>query len=168
MKQFVGTKRIAAAGMSRGAYNELRGWELPNDEVAEDEGYLVEYSDGYISWSPKEQFEKAYRDITTIGLNFSQALTLVKEGVAMGMARKNWNGALMYVIYQPGYPDGIPANENMAKALHIDVSDTVRIRPHMQLKTADGSIAEWAPSGSDVIEEDWMLIYTEDQYNEVI
>jgi len=27
-------------------------------------GYKVEYPDGYISWSPKETFELAYREIT--------------------------------------------------------------------------------------------------------
>lgn len=26
-------------------------------------GYRVKYSDGYVSWSPKETFEKAYREL---------------------------------------------------------------------------------------------------------
>lgn len=70
MKQYIGTKIINALPMTRLAYNELRGWDLPQDENGEDEGFLVEYLDdgqanhpdyaGYISWSPKEVFEKAY------------------------------------------------------------------------------------------------------------
>ena len=28
------------------------------------EGYTVVYPDGYISWSPKDVFENAYREIT--------------------------------------------------------------------------------------------------------
>lgn len=73
MKQFVGTKIINAIAMTRLAYNDLRGWELPADENGDDEGYLVEYLDGgqanhpdyagYISWSPKAVFEKAYVEI---------------------------------------------------------------------------------------------------------
>lgn len=73
MKQFIGTKIINAIAMTRLAYNELRGWELPADENGDDEGYLVEYLDGgqanhpdyagYISWSPKAVFEKAYVEI---------------------------------------------------------------------------------------------------------
>lgn len=53
--------------MTRLEYNQFRGWTLPADENGEDAGYLVEYTDGgtpntkefagYISWSPKEQFE---------------------------------------------------------------------------------------------------------------
>lgn len=73
MKQYIGTKIINALPMTRLAYNELRGWELPQDENGEDEGFLVEYLDGgqanhpdyagYISWSPKDVFEKAYVEI---------------------------------------------------------------------------------------------------------
>lgn len=27
------------------------------------EGYRVRYSDGYVSWSPKDVFDKAYREL---------------------------------------------------------------------------------------------------------
>lgn len=70
---YVGTKIVIALTMTRLAYNEYRGWALPADENGEDPGYLVEYTDGgapnhpdhagYISWSPKEQFDAAYMAI---------------------------------------------------------------------------------------------------------
>lgn len=70
MKTYIGTKIINAIPMNRLAYNEFRGWTLPVDENGADEGYLVEYTDGgkantlhfagYVSWSPKEQFDNAY------------------------------------------------------------------------------------------------------------
>lgn len=72
-QRYIGTKIITAIAMTRLAYNEYRGWDLPADENGSDEGYLVEYQDGgkpnhpghvgYISWSPKEQFEAAYLPI---------------------------------------------------------------------------------------------------------
>lgn len=68
---YVGTKVVRGVPMTRGAYNELRGWEVPANEDPEDSGYLVEYTDGgksnvegfagYISWSPKDVFERAYQ-----------------------------------------------------------------------------------------------------------
>ena len=74
MKNYTGTKTVNATPMTRLAYNELRNWNLPDDENGSDEGYLVEYTDGgkpnhadfdgYISWSPKEQFERAYVENT--------------------------------------------------------------------------------------------------------
>lgn len=73
MKTYIGTKLIRATPMSRQAYNDLRGWTVPVDEDPSDEGYLVEYLDGgapnvvgfngYVSWSPRRQFEQAYVDI---------------------------------------------------------------------------------------------------------
>ena len=63
MKKFIGVKQIEAKPMTRGEYNAYRGWTIPADENPKDEGYLVKYNDGYISWSPKKQFEEAYSEI---------------------------------------------------------------------------------------------------------
>ena len=70
MKTYIGTKIINATPMNRADYNEYRNWNLPENEDGSDEGYLVEYTDGgkpndsrhagYISWSPKAQFDAAY------------------------------------------------------------------------------------------------------------
>lgn len=70
--RYIGTKTILAEAMTRAAYNAFRGWQLPADENGADDGYLVEYVDGgkpnvpgragYVSWSPKEQFDNAYRE----------------------------------------------------------------------------------------------------------
>lgn len=62
MKKYVGTKVIEASPMTRGDYNNYRGWQIPEDENPEDAGYLVKYSDGYVSWSPAYAFEESYRE----------------------------------------------------------------------------------------------------------
>lgn len=46
MTQHIGVKLINAFPMTRQAYNDFRGWQLPAGENGEDEGYLVEYLDG--------------------------------------------------------------------------------------------------------------------------
>ena len=71
MTTYVGTKVVRAKPMTRLEYNNFRNWVLPSDENGDDEGYLVEYVDGgkanteaysgYISWSPKDVFERAYK-----------------------------------------------------------------------------------------------------------
>lgn len=60
MKKYIGCKLIEAEPMTRGDYNQYRGWTIPKDEKPEDEGYLIRYSDDYVSWVPKEVFEKTY------------------------------------------------------------------------------------------------------------
>lgn len=64
MKQYIGTKLIEAEPMTRGAYNEYRGGQIPANENPEDAGYLVKYSDDYVSWSPAWVFESAYLPLT--------------------------------------------------------------------------------------------------------
>lgn len=54
MKKYVGVKLIEAKPMTRGDYNNYRGWTIPKDEDPKDEGYLVKYSNDYESWSPKK------------------------------------------------------------------------------------------------------------------
>lgn len=63
MKTFIGCKLIKAKPMTLGEYNKHRGWEIPKDEDPARPGYLVEYPDGYQSWSPKEAFEDAYLEL---------------------------------------------------------------------------------------------------------
>lgn len=76
-QHYVGTKQVIGLPMTRQAYNDYRGWQLPANENGADEGYLVEYVDGgpandprhvgYISWSPKDVFEGSYLAIGDVG-----------------------------------------------------------------------------------------------------
>lgn len=63
MKRYIGCKLIAAEPMTRGEYNEYRGWKIPENENPDDRGYIIFYPDKYISWSPKEIFENAYMEV---------------------------------------------------------------------------------------------------------
>lgn len=77
MKRYFGTKRVEAEPMSRGDYNKYRGWNIPYDENPDDEGYLIQYEDGYISWSPKKQFEESYVECT--GKSLLETVELMKS-----------------------------------------------------------------------------------------
>ena len=61
MKTYIGTKIINASPMSKHAFAKDRGREVNgNDE----DGYIVVYADGYVSWSPKVVFDRAYREVS--------------------------------------------------------------------------------------------------------
>ncbi len=55
---YIGCKVIEAKRMSKAEFAVEQGKEIPEENV---KGYYVRYPDGYISWSPKETFERAYR-----------------------------------------------------------------------------------------------------------
>jgi len=60
METYIGTKMLEAEPMTLGAYNNFRGWKIPDNEDPTTPGYLVCYPDGYKSWSPAAIFESAY------------------------------------------------------------------------------------------------------------
>ena len=161
MKTYIGTKIIQAMPMTRLAYNEMRDWTLPADENGDDAGYLVEYLDGgrsnhpnhvgYISWSPADVFDRAYRPST--GLTFGMALEALKLG--QRAARAGWNGAGQFVYLVPAA--SYPAQTTIAKA-HFGADATVPYRAYLALKTAQGDVATWAPSCSDALAEDWQIV----------
>ena len=72
---YIGTKSVLATTMTHGEYNEYRGWQIPENEEPSEQGYLVAYVDGgkpnddrhagYISWSPRDVFEKSYHQSQT-------------------------------------------------------------------------------------------------------
>ena len=63
MKKYMGFKLLEAEPMTLGDYNKSKGWTIPENEDPSKEGYVVKYSDDYISWSPKEVFESAYLQV---------------------------------------------------------------------------------------------------------
>ena len=158
---YIGTKMINAEPMTRAAYNVFRGWELPADENGDDEGYLVEYLDGgkpnttthagYVSWSPKEQFDNAYRK--TSGMSFGLAVEAVKKGKKI--ARAGWNGKGVFLFLVPGSTFKV----NRAPLLGIYPEGTeINYHSHIDMKTADGTIVPWLASQTDVLADDWIVV----------
>jgi len=168
MPKYIGTKLISATPMTRLAYNEYRGWQLPQDENGEDEGYLVEYQDGgkpnhpahagYISWSPKEQFEMAYRK--TDGLTFGLALEALKAG--RRVARAGWNGKGMWLALSCDGSRRVPYQAFWSEhnAQHAkDNGGYATVLPSITMKTATGEILMgWLASQTDMLAEDWQIL----------
>jgi hypothetical protein len=152
--KYVGTKQIEARPMTRGAYNYYRGWPIPSDEDPNDNGYLIKYSDGYEHWSPEKQFDETYRPCDN--MTFGIALEMLKKGFRV--ARKGWNGKGMFVVFQKGYPEGIPCNKQTAEAWGISEGDLFKCNPYLQIRCVDGSHSMWVPSINDCLAEDWVII----------
>ena len=70
--------------------------------------------------------------------------------------RTGWNAPGQYVVYQPGYPDGIGINANTAAATGLPQGTLCRFRPYLMLHTAQDDFVPWAPSVSDVLAADWV------------
>lgn len=164
----IGTKLIAAEPMTRLAYNEFRGWALPADENGDDEGFLVEYLDGgkanvegregYISWSPKEVFDAAYRPVS--GLTFGLAIEALKLGKKV--ARAGWNGKGMWIAYTPASSFAPQFAKPGHAARHRAVEspgEAINLAAHIDMLAADGTmVIGWLASQTDMLAEDWQVV----------
>ena len=154
---YIGTKLIKAEVMTRAQYNVFRGWELPTDENGDDEGYLMDYVDGgkpnttthagYVSWSPKEQFDNAYRK--TSGMPFWMAVEAMKKGHKV--ARAGWNGKGMFLIYIFPY-----INDQYTVIEKDGIVGT--LAPYLAMKTADNQLVPWLASQTDILADDWCIV----------
>ncbi len=161
MQRYIGNKVIKALPMTRLEYNEFRGWALPEDEDGADEGYLVEYVDGgqantsqyagYVSWSPKAVFERAYTPAT--GMDFGSAINALKAGAKV--ARQGWNGKGMFLFLVPG--SQFKVNRPPLLGIYPE-GTTIDYQPHIDMKTAQGTVVPWLASQSDVLATDWEIV----------
>lgn len=147
-ESYIGTKRIDAEPMTRGDYNKYRGWTIPADENPADEGYLVRYSDGYESWSPKSTFEAAYKKSGE--MNFGHAIELLKLGCKM--ARKGWNGKNQYVELATNisYKN---ADGEIINCEHESIGNKA-----LAFVGTSGIQMGWLASQADILAEDWIII----------
>ncbi len=160
---YFGTKLISATPMTRLAYNEYRGWELPADENGDDLGYLVEYRDGgsqnhpdhegYISWSPADVFHRAYQ--SSGSLSFGHAIEAMRAGHKV--ARAGWNGKGMFLYHVPAA--SYPAQRNTAGTmLGVFADDMVPYGAYIAMKTAQDNVVPWLASQTDMLANDWCIV----------
>lgn len=167
MKQYIGTKVVLAIAMTYAQFKETTGLTLPTSSAGVDDGYLVEYTDGgksnhpdhkgYISWSPKDVFENAYRP--TDRLSFGLAIEALKQGKRV--ARSGWNGKGMWLALG-GTPVTLEADKFWnphSKAHAIANGGSAVVEPYIIMKTVRESIQMgWNPTQSDVLADDWLIV----------
>lgn len=148
MKQYIGTKIIKAKAMTRGEYNTVRGKVKPVGENPADDGYLVEYSDGYISWSPKKAFEEAYRECDN--MTFGLAIEALKKGLKV--ARKGWNGKGQYVELATNI-SYVNASNEVVNCEHQAIGNKA-----IAFVGTSGVQMGWLASQADMLSEDWYIV----------
>ena len=89
----------------------------------------------------------------TSGMTFGRALHALKAGCKV--ARAGWNGKGMFVFLVPGSTFKV----NRPPLLGIYPEGTeVNYLPHIDMKTADGSVVPWLASQTDILATDWEIV----------
>lgn len=136
MKKYIGVKIIGAEPAHKIDGRVYLPTEPTPRSMNGQDGYRVVYEDGYVSWSPKDVFEKAYR--VTEGMTFGLAVEALKTGKRV--TKQSWHKQGMFIALQvPDYQ-----SKMTAPYMYIVIDGDYRI--------------PWHPSQADVLEEDWMIV----------
>ena len=159
MSMYIGTKVVMAKPMTMTEAQRVLGREIKPATVEED-GYLVEYKDGYTSWSPKSVFDDAYRKLGE--MDFGKAIEALKSGLAV--RREGWNGKGMFVVKQvPSHvgADIIPNMQSLPQAVKDILMNRenpcINYNNQLLLVQKSGVAASWTASSSDVLADDWEI-----------
>lgn len=149
MERFIGTKIVHAEPMTRGEYNKFRGWQIPADENPDDPGYKVVYPDDYVSWTPADAFEEAYRQCDA--MPFSLAIEAVKKGKRA--ARKGWNGKNQYIELAMNI-SYVNASGEVVDCDHDAIGSTA-----IAFVGTSGVQLGWLATQSDMLADDWCICF---------
>ena len=88
-------------------------------------------------------------------LNLGQALYAIKDGKKV--ARDGWNGKGMFIYLVPAA--SYPIQRNINNTLSgIFPDDMAPYQSYIAMKTAQNLVTPWAPTQSDVLDEDWYIV----------
>ena len=142
MKKYIAVKIVEA--------EECKAWQKSGDNEVGADGYKVKYEEDYISWCPKEVFEKHNRLCN--GMTFGQAIEALKQDKRV--ARQGWNGKDMYLYLvistelQSGLKYGY--GEYQGEPQFVDV---------ICMKTAQNTlVVGWLASQTDMLSDDWVIV----------
>lgn len=128
----------------------LRG--LPTPEAG---WYMVQYEDGYISFSPGKVFEEGYSPLSSFRSNgFGWAIKQMQNGAKV--CRSGWNGKGMFLLLIPGSTFVVSGGRPMAS--HFPAGSEVQYHAHIDMKTAQGDVVPWVASQADMLAVDWEVV----------
>lgn len=154
MKRYIGTKVVQAEPAFRVSAGEFKNvihpktYAVPEDRTGQtwEDGYKVVYPDGYVSWSPKDVFEAAYRETDAMG--FGLAIEAMKKGYRV--ARQGWNGKGIYLELQ--VPD--EHSKMTLPYVYIVTDGLITDNPH-----APKGRVPWLASQTDMLADDWYIVW---------
>lgn len=131
--------------------------------------YIIKGVNGEFYPCKPDIFEKTYDEVdeTCVGMSFSDAIEVLKQG---GLVRRaGWNGKGMFLFIRPS--DSLPVDFIVDKVKSLPASfkswvsdncetnDNIKFAEDICMKAADGSITNgWNATQVDMLAEDWEIV----------
>lgn len=157
-KQYLRLNIVKTTEMTRGDYCKLRGWKVPENENPEDDGMLVEYSDGYVSWCPAERFKEVSIPVEDGCVPYGYAM-IQCQFHGKRIQRKGWNGDSQFVRYEEvlAFENGVLA-KNIEDAAGAVESEAFVFHFKNRHTGETGIQVGWLASQADMKAKDWVVL----------
>jgi len=141
MRRYIGTKIVHA---EPGVAPRYMG-----EHKAGEPGMIVEYEDGYRSWSPMDVFERAYRPCEA--MTFGLAIEAMRKGARV--SRAGWNGKGQWIaMIDPAELSRLLGGHQVAGNMEM------MTLPYIYIRTVSGELVPWLASQTDMLADDWMIV----------
>jgi hypothetical protein len=90
-------------------------------------------------------------------MDFSRALDVLRAGLRV--TRDGWNAHGMWLILIPGSTFTVETGRPIGIAAPGLVGQPMSYQPHIDMRTADGSVVPWIASQTDLLADDWRQIH---------
>jgi len=100
----------------------------------------------------KEFLDSNYKDIEKNKFTFGEAVELLKMGYMV--AREGWNGKGMFLFLVSG--SKFKVSRKPLLGIYPEGTE-IEYQPHIDMKTAQGTVVPWLASQSDILAEDWVV-----------
>ena len=148
---------VEAIPMTRCEYCNDRGIESPDEDC---EGYKVVYSDGYVSWCPKDKFDAVSVSCAEGCVPFGYAIAECQYH-GKKIKRAGWNGDGQYVRFETvlQFPDGKP-KEGLADGEKQTAEESACFVFHFKNRHTGetGVQVGWLASQADLQAKDWVIL----------
>ena len=146
---------VEAIPMTRCEYCNDRGIESPDEDC---EGYKVVYSDGYVSWCPKDKFDAVSVSCAEGCVPFGYAIAECQYH-GKKIKRAGWNGDGQYVRFENvlAFDDGkIHVDEENAGPATESACFVFHFKNRVTGET--GIQVGWLASQADLKANDWQVL----------
>lgn len=155
LQDYVGIKRIKATPMGSHKYKSLNDVDyVPSGTNVN--GYIIEYPDGYTSWSPADVFEESYKKSGEMSYPMALFLLQQSKDARATISRTGWNGAGQYVVLISGASISHGINQFYGNP---DVENKTLVQDCLFLRNSQGNLFAWFPSQGDSNANDWQVRY---------
>ena len=144
--------------MTRGEHLKSKGLSLiPGSGKEEDEGYKVVYSDGYVSWCPKDKFDAVSVLCAEGCVPFGYAIAECQYH-GKKIKRAGWNGDGQYVRFEEvcvSHTGQIPTNLNEL----VGETNKCFVFHYKNRHTGETGVqVGWLASQADLQAKDWVVL----------